>query len=62
MTATLEKLIEDETTGAREEGRAEGRIDTLISLVSEGLLTISQAAAKAGESEQDFSRRLNQSV
>ena len=56
MTATLEKIMVDERNEGLAEGITRGRIDTLVSLVSDGLLTVSQAAAKAGESEQDFSR------
>ena len=55
MTAELEKMMNEE----RSEGELKGRIDTLISLVSKGLLTLSQAAAQLGESEQDFSKRLH---
>ena len=54
MTATLEKIIVDE----RNEGRAEGRMEELVSLVKDGILTIPQAAARFGESEQEFSQRL----
>ena len=68
MTATLEKMMIDaENEGraegrieGRTEGRIEGRIDAMIELASNGLLTIAQAAAQIGESEQDFSRRLHQ--
>ena len=60
MTATLQKLMDEEVNRGREEGITWGRIDTLVSLVSDGLLTVSQAAAKAGESEQEFSQRLQQ--
>ena len=59
MTATLQKLMDEEVNRGREEGITKGRIDTLVSLVSDGLLTIAQAAAQIGESEQDFSKRLH---
>ena len=56
MTAELEKIMIEE----RNEGRTEGRIEAMINLVSEGLLTIAQAAAQIGESEQEFSQRIQQ--
>ena len=62
MTAELEKImIEERNEGIEEgraEGRAEGRISELIALVSEGILTVSQAASRLGESEEAFSERL----
>ena len=60
MTATLQKLMDEEVNRGREEGITKGRIDTLVSLVSDGLLTIAQAAAQIGESEQEFSQRIQQ--
>ena len=38
------------------EGRAEGRIHTLIELASDGLLSLSEAAARAKLSEQEFTK------
>ena len=66
MTDELEKIMVEERnegraegrTEGRAEGRTEGRIETLIKLVTDGLLTIAQAAAQLGESEQDFSKRM----
>ena len=42
----------------RVEGRAEGIIDTLISLVQKGLLSIKDAAAQLGISEVAFQRKM----
>ena len=60
MTAELEKMMDKERTEGREEGREEGRIRELISLVTDGIITIAQAANRLGESEQAFSHRLTQ--
>ena len=38
----------------REEGRAEGRWVTLVELVHDGLLTVKEAAKRAGVSEEAF--------
>lgn len=42
----------------REEGRAEGIIDTLVSLVQKGLLSIKDAAAQAGMTETVFQQKM----
>ena len=42
----------------REEGRAEGTVDTLVELVKDGLLTIAQAAERSGVPMTDFEERL----
>ena len=55
MTAELERIMDEEVSEAREEGR----VRELISLVTDGILTIAQAASRLGESEQDFSKRLH---
>ena len=39
---------------AREEGREEGRVETLWSLVEQNLLSISEAVKNSGMSEKDF--------
>ena len=39
---------------SREEGRAEGILDTLIDLVKKGLLSVSNAATQAGMSVSEF--------
>ena len=42
----------------REEGRAEGIIDTLISLVQKGLLSIKDAADQLGITEAAFQQKM----
>lgn len=46
-----EILIAEE---AKEEGREEGKMEILISLVKDGLISVSDAALKAGMDEQQF--------
>ena len=62
MTAELEKIMIEERNEGIAEGRAEGRISELIALVSEGILTVSQAASRLGESEEAFSERLDMGI
>ncbi|MBQ8133212.1 MAG: resolvase [Clostridia bacterium] len=45
-------------TKERQEGRREGVITTLIKLVKEGLLTVSQAAVRAKVTEPEFEKML----
>ncbi len=42
----------------RAEGRAEGRIDLLLSLVKDGVLSVVDAATRAGISPDEFSKKL----
>ena len=44
----------------RQEGRQEGRLSVLYSLVKEGVLSLSDAAKRAGVSEQEFSNGMMQ--
>ena len=62
MISELEKIMIEERNEGIAEGRAEGRISELIALVSEGILTVSQAASRLGESEEAFSERLDMSM
>ena len=41
-----------------DKGREEGIIDTLISLVKDGILTIKDAAARAGITEAAFQQKM----
>ena len=41
-----------------EEGKEEGSINTLVSLVKKGIITLHLAAAEAGISEEDFSKKM----
>ena len=42
----------------RAEGRKEGRIDLLLSLVKDGVLSVVDAAMRAGISPDEFSKKL----
>ena len=48
---TLDEMV-------REEGREEGRIDLLLLLLNEGIITLQQAAKCAGLSESEFLERV----
>lgn len=58
MSDALRELMKDDIFTAREEGRTEGRtegaLDVLYSLVHDGLLSIKDAAKRAGMTEQSF--------
>ena len=40
-------------------GRAEGALDTCVQLVKKGILTLTQAAAQLGMSEEEFAAKLS---
>ena len=42
----------------RAEGRKEGQLDLLLSLVKDGVLSTVDAAARAGISSEEFSKKL----
>ena len=42
----------------REEGEEKGTVNTLMSLVNDGLLTFEQAAERSGLSQTDFAARM----
>ena len=50
----MEKGMEKGRKEGRKEGREEGRWTTLAELVREGVLTLKEAAKKAGMSEENF--------
>ena len=52
--------IEKGIAKGREEGIKEGTVNILISLVKDGILSISDAAKRAGMSEESFRRYLEQ--
>ena len=62
MCKALEKLMEPEIRKAKAEGIAEGEAkgrisgiyETLTGLVKDRIITVTEAARRAGESEQDF--------
>lgn len=43
-----------------EKGKAEGKINTIVELVMDGLLSIRDAAKKLGVSEEEFCKRYPQ--
>ena len=53
-----QELLEEGREEGREEGKEEGSINTLVSLVRKGILTLHLAAAEAGISEEDFSKKM----
>ena len=42
----------------KEEGIAEGKVNTLIELVNDGILTLSDAAKRAGMTDEEFKARM----
>ena len=60
MTGVMEKLLSEEHDEGRLEGRQEGKTDTLVQLVCEGILTISDAAARLSMSEEQFRRLMDE--
>ena len=57
-----ELMMEGEARGIKKgeaRGRKEGRLDTLVSLVKDGLLSLSVAAARAGMSEDELKAKLS---
>ena len=44
----------------RVEGRAEGSLETLFSLVRDGLLSVAQASGRLGMTEEEFASRMSQ--
>ncbi len=55
----MELFKEDGRREGRVEGRAEGIIDTLISLVKDGILSIKDAAKRAGITETAFEQKMS---
>ena len=49
-----EKNLAEQREEAKEEGKAEGIIETLASLVKDGLLTLSDAAKRANMTVSEF--------
>ena len=58
MCQALEKIRNDGRAEGRKEGRKEGQLDLLLSLVKEGVLSVVDAAARAGISSEEFSKKL----
>lgn len=60
MMGVMEKLLSEERDEGRLEGGQEGKTDTLVQLVCEGILTISDAAARLSMSEEQFRRLMDE--
>ena len=56
MCEAIQGLMEDSRNEGRKEGRKEGSIETLISLVKKGFLTIQQAAEETGLTVDSFEK------
>jgi hypothetical protein len=54
MCEIMEKIANEE----RMEGRNEGKLQTLFDLVTDGILTISEAAKRANMTEVNFSENM----
>ena len=54
MNAVVEKLCKKEFEEKEQKGRQEGALETLSSLVKDGILTLTDAANRAGLSVSDF--------
>ncbi len=55
MTGVMEKLLSEE----RDEGRMEGKMDTLMQLVQEKIISVKDAAERLSMSEEAFLQLLN---
>jgi hypothetical protein len=58
MREGMEKGIEEGRARGIEEGRAEGVLSSLVSLVKDGLISVSEAAKRADMSEEGFKKYL----
>ena len=58
MREGMEKGIEEGRARGIEEGRAEGVLSSLVSLVKDGLISVTEAAKRADMSEEDFKKYL----
>jgi len=56
----LEKGMEIGREEGMKIGREEGMVDTLISLVKKGCLSVTDAIEEAGVTEEEFKQRMNQ--
>ena len=55
---TMELFREEGRAEGRAEGRTEGIIEALTALAKEGLIPVSAGAARAGISEEEFTKRM----
>ena len=59
MCKAIEDMRKEEREKGIEEGRNEGIIETLSSLVNDGLITLETAASRAGMTVKEFEARLD---
>lgn len=59
MCKALTEMLQDERAEGIEQGIEQGKLDVLISLVEDGILSIAQAAERLGISEKDFRERMS---
>ncbi|MBR6626561.1 MAG: Rpn family recombination-promoting nuclease/putative transposase [Lachnospiraceae bacterium] len=59
MCKALTEMLQDERSEGIEQGIEQGKLDVLISLVEDGILSIAQAAERLGISEKDFRERMS---
>lgn len=59
MREGMEKGMEEGRARGIEEGRAEGVLSSLVSLVKDGLISVSEAAKRADMSEESFKKYLD---
>ena len=59
MMGVMEKLLSEERDEGHLEGRQEGKIDMLVQLVQEEIISVKDAAARLSMSEEAFLQLLN---
>ena len=59
MCEYLDRIIAEGEAKGRAEGRAEGTLETLISLVQDGLLSLEEATGRANISEEEFRKKMH---
>ena len=57
MSEWLTRVINESETKGRKEGRTEGTLETLASLVKDKLITLTEAANRAGMTTEEFFRK-----
>ena len=54
-----ERMREEDNEAVRAEGKADGKLETLLELVRKGFLTLAQAAAEAHMTEEEFNTKIS---
>ena len=52
----LERALADQRRGGREEGKEEGRLETFVELVKDGLLSVKEAARRLNMTVPEFEK------